>query len=547
MGATLKGDHPVIDKIPYPNPHNEPFRADRADRVRLLRNALGANPTPKLGAADQEAVSRDLHRLLQRVQEERGIAKSKILRQARIGDEDDSTKHLSQYATPPNRKPARLTKKVTAYANLARAAAKLAGLEEDDALLEVFGRASFWQSTITRQASPEFEELAARLRLVMDGIARKFDLTGLFVDVLKSGGVLDTRPDCFWRERDTSTLLTPQDIGLEFDFGGFGGPQAWPIEFYQPTTETETGTGDQIPVYPSLVLGAWWLDHPFPAAVGNEMTDARDLWFRGKIIPTFPVSVIAEVTDADGSTRTISGTVKGRHEVELRLCIVPVGKTLEATPALRVQLSSALSPLTSYSATPSFESETPATESVPCHTIPILTFPWEQMPPLRPGKSKVVGRSASGDRDVECEIDIKGDVMPRIIREYFDDANSVIGVRFLPITGAICEDWFSFTASQNHYDPMQRRLAQREQGSAIADLYLIRESPAAKFRFDTLADIIDRCLCDGVDGLDMRLQDRAELRKGLYDDALRVARRHREEGWSLVEKRWAPPSHASDD
>jgi len=94
---------------------------------------------------------------------------------------------------------------------------------------------------------------------------------------------------------------------------------------------------------------------------------------------------------------------------------------------------------------------------------------------------------------------------------------------------------------------MQRRLAQREQGSAIADLYLIRESPAAKFRFDTLADIIDRCLCDGVDGLDMRLQDRAELRKGLYDDALRVARRHREEGWSLVEKRWAPPSHASDD
>jgi hypothetical protein len=94
---------------------------------------------------------------------------------------------------------------------------------------------------------------------------------------------------------------------------------------------------------------------------------------------------------------------------------------------------------------------------------------------------------------------------------------------------------------------MQRRLAQREQGSAIADLYLARESPATKFRFDTLSDIIDRYLCDAVDGLDMQLQFRAELRKGLYDDALRMALRQREEGWKVVEKRWAPPSHASDD
>ena len=178
----------MVDKTPNPISHNELFRAGRTDRVRLLRKALGGNPTPKLGAADQEAVSRDLYRLLHRVQEERGIPKSKVLRQARIGDEDDSTKHLSQYATPPNRKPAkRLNKKVAAFAKLTRAAAELAGLDEEEALLEVFGRASFWQSSSTRQASPEFEELATRLRFVMDGVARKYDLTRFFGDVLKSG------------------------------------------------------------------------------------------------------------------------------------------------------------------------------------------------------------------------------------------------------------------------------------------------------------------------------------------------------------------------
>ncbi len=537
------------DKLPYPRPHKEQMGADRAERIRHLRNALEGHRTPRLGTADGETVSRDLYKLLQRVEEERRIPKAEVLRKAGLAVAGDSTKHLSQFATPPNRKPARLSKKVGPYARLAKAAAKLAGLDEDESLLEVFGGASFWQSTGTRQAAEDFVQLAERLRFVMEGVARECELTRLFEGVLKGGGALDISADCWRRAQEAGSLLAPEDIELEFDFGGFGGPQIWPIEFYQPTIEAENGDGDHIPVYPSLVLGAWWLDSPIPVSATTEVPGAEDTWFRGRIIATFPVSVTTEMTEADGRVRPISGTVKGRHEVELRLCIVPIGKALEATPALRVQLSAALSPLTSHSTASSNGSDTGPAETASCHPAPtpILTFPWEKMPPLRQGKSKVVGRSASGDRDVECEIHIKDDVFPRFVKDYFSDADSLIGVRFLPITGLVCEDWFGFTTSQSHYDPMQMRLADREQGSAIAELFLTRESPSAKFRFDTLADTIDRCLCDGLHGLDIQLQDRAELRKGCYDDALRVARRQRKEGWELVKRRWTAPSPASDD
>jgi len=484
-----------------------------SERTHRLRKALKDYPSQKLTIADRVAVAEALYRLMQRLEGEHGIPKEKVLREARIGGEGDSTKHMSQYAIRPGSNPDRLRKKVGVYAKLAAEAARLARLDETEVLLEVFNQAGFWQTVIMRQASAEFVELAQRLRFVMNGVAREQGLMDFFQAVEKGGGILTPRADCWPRKQEASRLLTPQEVAVEFDFAW--GPQFWPVEFYQPTEEAEDGNGDHIPVYPSLILGAWRLDNPFP------------------------VSVTVEMTAADDSMHTVSGTVNGEHELEMRLCIVPTGKTMEATPALRVQMNTALSPLM----TPS-----PASEETPT-----LTFPWATMPVLKRGRSKVFGRSPEVNKDFLCEVYVRDDVIPQLFKDYFVDLVSsrsgqpaiATGARFLPITGAVCEDWFGFAPSKNHYDPIQQRIAARAQGNPIADLFLEHEFPAAEFRSDTLANTIHNCLCDGSDGLDIRLRDHAELLRDTYAAARSLGLRQRQEGWDRVKQRWAAPSGSS--
>ena len=218
---------------------------------------------------------------------------------------------------------------------------------------------------------------------------------------------------------------------------------------------------------------------------------------------------------------------------------------MEATPALRVELNTTLSPLITPSA---------GAASTSSDATPILTFPWVSMPMLKRGRSKVVGRSASGNKDVICEVDVPDNVIFRLFKDYFVDLASspsgqpaiATGPRFLPITGAVCEDWFGFAPSKNHYDPMQKRIAARTQGYPVADRYPTDGLPAAEFKFDTLADTIHRCLCDDSDGLDIRLKDQAELLRGTYTAARGLAMKQRQEGWERVKKRCASPSCASD-
>jgi hypothetical protein len=135
--------------------------------------------------------------------------------------------------------------------------------------------------------------------------------------------------------------------------------------------------------------------------------------------------------------------------------------------------------------------------------------------------SNVAGASNPADTSV-----------PRIIKRHFDDdgvslsriAGGAPDVRFLPIRGPVCEDWFTLLASKNHYDPAEKHLAKRAQGNAVAaDSWVDRESPSEKFPFDTLADTIYRCLCDPSDGIDIRLKDQVELLRDEYERALRQA------------------------
>jgi hypothetical protein len=194
---------------------------------------------------------------------------------------------------------------------------------------------------------------------------------------------------------------------------------------------------------------------------------------------------------------------------------VPIGQALAATPALRVQISKRLPSTGSHPVAPSGGSSQDNAEAT---------------------ASNVAGAGNPANAPI-----------PRIIGDYFDDyrvslsriAGGATDVRFLPIRGPVCEDWFALLASKNHYDPADKHLVERAQGNAVAaDSWVGRESPSEKFPFDTLADTIYRCLCDASDGIDIRLKDQVELLRDEYDRALRQAKEHREEGWRIVKERW---------
>ena len=323
--------------------------AFRTEQIRRLRIALDGQPSRKLSPADQKTVAEALHKLLERVGEE---TKAAVLRAVKI-----SSKHLSHYAIPEGGSPAGLRKKVARYVEIAQAATRLAKLNEGDVLWEVFGQASFWKrATGTPEPAREFEDLAERLRLIMEGVARKHQLTDFFRDVERACVAPAASRECFRQVEKTGQLLTPKEIKIAFEDKW---PQEWPIEFYQPSWEAETETGDLLPAYPTVVLGSWWLGDPFS------------------------VNVTAEITDVDGSIRAVSGRVQGRYEVELRLCIAPIGKAMEATPALRVHSGATLSPLFNSAAPPPAGTSSSVGVVAADDAAPVLIFPDRSWPKSR--------------------------------------------------------------------------------------------------------------------------------------------------------------------
>jgi hypothetical protein len=474
---------------------------ERAERIERVREELNTRPSRKLSGDDQVAIAEDLHSLLRRIEKTKGIQPARVLREAHIGG-DDPAKYLAQYAIRPGAGSDRLRKKVRAYYDIARAAAKLAEIDEGEALLEVFHRAEFWQTRHSRTTSHEFADLSERLRRVMDAVAAKHRLTEYFNHVRDGGGILTPTLDCFHRELEAASPLPPGKVAIEFYHSW--DPQNWPIEFWQPATEVEDGNGDHIPAYPLLILGAWRLDPPFSASI----------------------------TADDGN---ITGTVEGVYEVELSLCIVPIEKALQATPALRVHATTSLS-------------------SIPAVEGGHITFSWGGVPVLKPGNVQIHGRRDPGNQDVLCSARIKVGALPRLLAEYFPDLTSATGgngtaggVRFLPIRAGVCEHWFDLPIMGDIYDPMTQRLANRPSGYSLAGQFDSNEFPSAEFRYGTLADVVHRRLCDPVSGIDFLLRKKAEILCDLYENALRRGQQQREQGWECVRQRWGLPSSTSRD
>jgi hypothetical protein len=475
-------DSNVVD-FPSPKRPTREERAaqdhlDRAERVSRLREVLGQNP--KMGGEDQIIVAQALHDLLERI----GIPKRKVLDEAHIGSLADSTKHLSQYAIPRGLSPEeiqkkRLTKKSGPYKRIAEAAARLAGLDEGDTLLEVFGQANFWQHESVREARPDFEELASRLRFVAERISAKYELTKFFGDVETAGVLPAPTPECVQQSAENEYLVGEEiPIGFfppspeRFDFDGrtIDSFLEWPIELNQFTWSCESEQGGDLLTYPAVVLGAWTLGSPFPVSLTRNPNQAK--------------------TSESG---------QGWPAVVLRFCIAPIGKDRFATPVLRVD---SFAWIEHYYWVPL----APVTTTVENYEINIERVP-KLLPPFGPGEK---------DRHASAVM------QPPIL--------------FLPINGKVCDEWFSFPASQDIYRVDGWPLRDRALGDSLSHCPAL--APFSTFGADTLAGIVDDALCNPTAGLDRLLEQQVKRLQDAFEASRKAARDLRDQHWEIVKDRW---------
>jgi hypothetical protein len=486
-----------VPKRPAPEQVAAQNLRNRAREIDRLRRALAGNPSPMMRHDDSIAVAEALYVLLDRLERQQRIPKSKVLREAGIGSEGDSTKHLGQYAIPPGLPPGdrekrsqRLRKGAKRYVGIVEAAARLANLDEDEALLEVFGAAQFWRSGGAEEKR-EFSELAQRLCLIVEGIAAKHDLTTYFRDVERAGVSSAPSRECNARDAKNGPL-EPGTIDVQF-YRRFRGEQSlrWPIELYQPSWLSEVEENADLPAYPSLVLGSW------------------------QIGEAFPITIVAPVED----------TVTGWPSVELRLCIAPVGQERKATPVLRIELAT------------SFRLPVPSGQDRRPEGILTFTFPSPHRIPFTSGRFEIDGKWKISVGEIPklpnpFRNDLRGLVESSSERQ--DEPSYII---FLPINGRVCEDWFQFRLSDNQYDSWDQRLSDRALGYSLCEQSHLQVE-FSEYGGDTVAGLIDDWLCRDTDGLDRLLEQQVERLKQAFIGARDATRDLKDSAWQSVESRW---------
>lgn len=106
-------------------------------RAGAIRAAIMVRPMMKRGS-ERLLVGESMWRILQRLEDELGLPKAKVLHEAGLGRPEESTKRLPYYAVRPGldegaraERAKHLTQKASKYVALAVAAARLAGLPAD--------------------------------------------------------------------------------------------------------------------------------------------------------------------------------------------------------------------------------------------------------------------------------------------------------------------------------------------------------------------------------------------------------------------------------
>jgi hypothetical protein len=487
-------------KRPTPEQVAMEDRRGRDERISRLDEVLAENP--KMGREEQIAVAQALYDLLDRIERERRSTKAKILREAGIGAEGDSTKHLSQYAIsrdlPPEeikRRSSRLRKGTKPYKNIAVAAAQLAGLDKGDVLLEVFEQANFLRED-RREAAAEFVDLAYRLRLVADAISRDYHLTDFFREVERAGVspalvTEDVQPDTEHKHffgQEVALKFSPNLIDVEF--GTTASYLGWPIELNQLTWLCDSEECGDLPAYPSVVLGVWRLGRPFPISILSRVRKTKK---RNSIESQAPV-------DAQGWIAVV-----------LSFCIAPIGKERSATPVLRVDLCTCIASESTFGWGPLWVPLTPGKVTVGNYEIAI-----ERAPKLPPP-------FGTSDRERHASM---------------ETWRQFPNVLFLPINGVVCEGWFNLPARKDLYFSYDRSVPHRALGDSLFCTFDPR-APFSLFGSDTLAALVDGALCNPTGGLDLLMEQQVKRLKNAFETSRAAARDQRAQNWGVVKKRWA--------
>lgn len=468
---------------------------DRAERAAELRKRLKVNRP--MSWEDRTIIARGVWRWLDRLQSSGTATKAQTLRKAGIGSESDSTKHLGQYAFNPahsNGGAGRLNKKPQKYVAILDAVAELSGTDRDIVLLDVFDATSLSASGVVRMAEPEFEELAARLRLIADAVAAKHGLQHYFKRVLRSGVCLKVSNE---GEQTKAKPFEPDDIELESQ-DSFE-PLDWPVILRRPCDDFQRHDGwGEVPLYPTLVLGRW--------DVGDECR----FWHKE-----------ACDDDEDCSSSSSETVVRGQYSAEFRFCIVPSGPDLHPEAALRVVIG------------------------VRCSS-PLSDPPdYEYVGPDFIVRGRVLSTSgilvgSRGEKNYMLRAESLE--LPDPMSRYFTSSNEsqVDGCIFLPLTGIVAQDWFNLECGVHlsDYSVREQPLHVRTLGEAL--LNFPRNSCFSPFKMNTIASALDHCLTNNgqnnpLDLLDehagrlVRMFSNAELEEcarrerelGRLDDRLR--------------------------
>jgi hypothetical protein len=494
------------------NVDQEEQRRLRRERASVLRSRLEAGHA--MLPADQRVVAENLWRLLEHVKS-RGIKKAQTLGAIQ-------PKHLGQYTINPSwsedRKiKARLNKKVKKYLSILDGAVKEAGLDADETLMDVFGGTSMDAPEGSGPAAPEYEDLARKLRDVADVVAAKHRLQDYFQRVARQGHVLavqnDLDADDVAERVDNGEpeWLSPDEIELGFVKSRWSSLD-WPITFFEATREhQEFDEVRYLPPYPTVVLGAW------------------------QIGPGFAVKVESETVPAGGEHGPFEGTTSGSDWMELRLCIVPVGAELRPTPALRVWTSVLVGDLRAGMPTPDdYSDEWTILRFAGERIVPA---PTKQDDPERFFFNCQTGLAVPTNREIPVLLSRERKSLPFPISKYgkvSDLHHEAKLCQFLPITGAILEDWLGHGPLLQGWHLSEIPTHVRVLGDAL--LEDIRTSEFSEFATGTIAADLDHCLHDTHSPL-ARLDECAEKFVQLFEEASAAARISREKKVARLEAR----------
>jgi hypothetical protein len=185
--------------------------ADRRVRAQRIEENLKREPRLKT-VGQRRIVGRNLWNILDRIESHHGKRKAEVVAAFKPGEEHRSTKLLWHYTLSPNlgekacrNRAERMAQEAGKYAKIARVAARLAGLPEDECLCDLFSGTSYVEPAGgTLEAEPWAEILSGLLNAMGRAIARDLDLAGYFAFIARHA---------LWRDQESGEFRQ----GISYD------------------------------------------------------------------------------------------------------------------------------------------------------------------------------------------------------------------------------------------------------------------------------------------------------------------------------------------